>query len=84
MRHITLIDGSGTRQRRKAKANADLQTQHKLWTARIQDIMAAEGCDAKMALKKLEGEVAKEILIRPQWKQTMWLAWASYIRRIKQ
>jgi len=82
MKTVTTTTGLTARQRRRLKAQADLETQHALWTRRIQDIMVADACDAKAAYSKLDKEVQADITSRPQWKQTVQLAWASFNRRI--
>lgn len=67
---------------KKQKVESDMESQHQLWCIRIRELMSMFDISAHHALEKLEEEVAAEIKSRPQWSQTIKLAWANFQRRI--
>jgi hypothetical protein len=78
---VTSTHGS-KRQRKKAETQADIETQHKLWVIRIQDLVATADLTPTQALVKLEAEVQADIRSRPQWKQALTLTWLEFKRKI--
>jgi uncharacterized protein YoaH (UPF0181 family) len=69
------------RTRRHAKAARDLETQHRLWTVRIQELVAS-GLAARQALVKLAEEVTPWIAENPQRKAARQDAWNAFNHRI--
>ena len=69
------------RTRRHDKAASDLETQHRLWTVRIQELVGT-GLAPRQAFTKLAEEVAPWITENPQRKAARQDAWNAFTRRI--
>lgn len=69
------------RTRRQDKAASDLETQHRLWTVRIQELVAS-GLTARQAFVKLSEEVIPWIAENPQRKAARTIAWNTFNHRI--
>lgn len=72
---------TASRTRRHDKATSDLETQHRLWTVRIQELVAS-GLSARQVLAKLAEEVTPWIAENPQRKAARQHAWNAFNRRI--
>jgi hypothetical protein len=82
---MTTSSFGSTRARRKAKAQADTDTIHRLWVARIGTLMETQGCTPEQALALLSKEVPSPHT-PPQRKAQELAAWASFnaaINRLK-
>lgn len=69
------------RDRRHAKSAADTETQHRLWTIRIQEHVAA-GLAPRQALEKLRTEAAAWVAEISQRKAERRDAWNAFLRKI--
>jgi hypothetical protein len=72
------------RQRRKAKAEQDLQTAHALWVVRLQEIVAYTGQPPVAAFAALRVEVARYVVaLPPQRKAQAQEAWNAFERAVE-
>lgn len=69
------------RTRRHDKVSADLETQHRLWIMRIQELVAT-GRHPTQSLTSLSSEVTAWIAENPQRKASRQEAWNAFNRRI--
>lgn len=69
------------RTRRQDKAATDLETQHRLWIIRIQELVGA-GLTPRRALDQLTEEATTWITEKPERKAARTIAWHAFIRRI--
>ena len=71
------------RQRRKAKAEQDLNTAHALWVVRLQEIVAFTGQPPVAAFAALRVEVTRYVYaLPPQRKQQAQEAWNAFERAV--
>jgi len=71
------------RQRRKAKAEQDLNTTHALWVVRLQEIVGTTGQPPVAAFAALRVEVTRYVtVLPPQRKQQVQEAWNSFERAV--
>jgi hypothetical protein len=72
------------RQRRKAKAEQDLQTAHALWVVRLQEIVAFTGQPPVAAFALLRVEVTRYVTtLPPQRKAQAQEAWNAFERAVE-
>lgn len=67
---------------RNRKADQARETQHVLWSVRLQELMDQHSCSAPAALRHLHGEISLDA-VPPTHRAAYRIAWTDFLLKVK-
>jgi len=68
--------------RRNQKAEQARETQHALWSIRLQELMNEHRCSAPAALRRLHAEISLDA-VSPPHRAAYRIAWTDFLVKVK-